>query len=396
MRYRLTDASVKQLPAPERGNRIYYDLVVHGFGARVTAAGARSFILNYRIRATSRERRYTIGRFPLWTTARARKEAKCLKQEIDGGHDPLAFLEAGKEAPTVEDLASRYVEEHMPRKGQRSQKEDKRLLLIILDELKREKVADVRFSEADALHRKVTRERGPYRANRVLALLSKMFSLSIKWGWRRDNPCIGVERNQEHKRTRYLNHEELGRLTAVLAAHEDQQAANVVRLLLMTGARSGEALRATWDHFDLGAGIWTKPATNTKQRLEHRVPLSAPALALLLEMKNAAGKNAKFIFPGRGGVEPRRDIRHAWDRVCNGAGIVGLRIHDLRHSYASFLASAGLSLPVIGALLGHREASTTQRYAHLLDDPLRQATERVGALVAGKPAAKVHVFKGRA
>jgi integrase len=387
---------VKQLPAPERGNRIYYDLVVHGFGARVTAAGARSFVLNYRTRATSRERRYTIGSFPLWTTARARKEAKCLKQEIDAGYDPLAFLEAEREAPTVEDLSARYVEEHMPRKGQRSQKEDERLLLIILDELKRDKVADVRFSEVDALHRKVTRERGPYRANRVLALLSKMFSLSIRWGWRLDNPCIGVERNQEHKRIRYLNHEELGRLTAALEAHGDQQAANVVRLLLMTGARSGEVLSATWGQFDLEAGIWTKPATTTKQRVEHRVPLSAPARTLLVKLKSAFGKKATFVFPGPGGLEYRHDIRHAWDRICKEAKITGLRIHDLRHSYASFLASAGLSLPVIGALLGHREATTTQRYAHLLDDPLRQATERVGALVAGKRAATVLPLKGRA
>jgi integrase len=244
----------------------------------------------------------------------------------------------------------------------------------------------------------VTKEKGSYGANRLVALLSKMFSLAVKWQMRPDNPCKGVERNPEERRYRYLSGDELRRLTEALAAHSSPAAANAVRLLLLTGARRGEVLGAKWDEFDLEAGIWTKPSAHTKQKREHRVPLSAPARQLLAEIKAAGEQRAAeqkrgplpYIFPGRGGDGPLAEIKKSWAALCKAADIKGVRIHDLRHTYASMLASAGLSLPVIGALLGHTQPGTTTRYAHLFDDPLRAATERVGAIVTGASTAKAH------
>jgi integrase len=208
---------------------------------------------------------------------------------------------------------------------------------------------------------------------------------------RSDNPAKGIARNAETKRKRYLKADELARLTAVLTKHGDKQAANIVRLLLLTGARSGEVLGARWEQFNLKTGVWVKPAATTKQKSEHEVPLSAPARQLLNELKKKAAKDAEFVFPGKGGIKHRTDLKKAWPAICKAAEITGLRVHDLRHSYASFLVSAGLSLPVIGALLGHTQPSTTARYAHLADDPLRKATETVGAIIdgAGKPGAEV-------
>jgi integrase len=220
-----------------------------------------------------------------------------------------------------------------------------------------------------------------------------MFSLAVKWELRSDNPIKGIERNAEEKRKRYLKPEELQRLTRALAEEKNEQAANAVRLLLLTGARRGEVLGATWDQFDLAAGTWVKPGATTKQKTEHRVPLSAPTLQLLAAMRQRA--KTPFLFPAGDG--PMRDLKKHWTRICRAAGLAeqvekkrggkrwqaSVRVHDLRHSYASILASAGLSLPVIGALLGHTQPSTTARYAHLFDDPLRQATERVGAIVTG-------------
>ncbi len=165
---------------------------------------------------------------------------------------------------------------------------------------------------------------------------------------------------------------------------------------MLTGARRGEVLSATWDQFDLEAGVWTKPSAHTKQKSEHRVPLSAPAMQLLSDMKATAAGDC--LFPGKSADQPLTEIKHFWAAICRKADIKDCRIHDLRHTYASILASAGLSLPVIGALLGHTQPNTTARYSHLFDDPLRQATERVGAVVTaagnGKTAEVVKLRDG--
>jgi integrase len=394
---RLSDSGVKRLPTPASGNKIYYDSEETGFGARVTAAGARAFILNYRTRV-GRERRFTIGAFPAWTTGAARAEAKALKRRIDRGEDPLAEVQAGRSAPTVADLCARYIEQHLPKKRERSGRDDRAMITKrILPALGAIKVADVTFADIDGLHRKITRGGTPIRANRVVALLSKMFSLAIKLQMRGDNPCRGIERNQENKRTRYLSADEISRLTAALAAHEDQQAANVIRLLLLTGARLNEVQSATWEQFDIERGIWTKPGSTTKQKTEHRIPLSAPARQLLAELQTTAvgDVDVDFVFPGRIGGH-RKTIRKVWEDLCESTGLSGVRVHDLRHTFASQLASGGSSLPIIGALLGHTQPSTTARYAHLMDDPLRAAAERVGAVIAGKQDAEVHIInKGR-
>jgi integrase len=387
MSQKLTDSIVKSLLIPASGNRIYYDLAVKGFGCRVTAAGGRAFILNYRTRA-GRERRYTIGSIPEWKTGAAREEAEVLKKRIDRGEDPLAEIQAGRDAPTIADLCARYLDEHAHKK--RSESDDIRVVnRFILPAMRNLKVADVTFSDIDGLHRKITKSGTATRANRVVSLLSKMFSLAIRWGWRADNPAKGIERNPETKRDRYLSGDELARLTRALGEQADQQAANVIRMLLLTGARRGEVLNADWDQFDLANGVWTKPGATTKQKTAHRVPLSAPARQLLTEIHATKGP----VFPGC----TADHLKRVWEAICRRAEITGVRIHDLRHTYASLLASSGLSLPVIGALLGHTQTQTTQRYAHLLDDPLRQATETVGAIISGKPVAEVHdIRKGRA
>jgi integrase len=257
-------------------------------------------------------------------------------------------------------------------------------------------VTDVSYGYVDKLHRQITKAGARYRANRVVALLSKMFALAVRWKMRADNPARGIERNQEERRTRYLSTNELGRLTKALAEHGDRQAADIVRLLLLTGSRRGEVQGARWDQLDLERGIWTKPGSTTKQKTEHRVPLSAPALQLLTTLRREAGEDAVFVFPSHGATGYRVEIERNWADICREAGITAARLHDLRHTYASLLVSAGLSLPIIGGLLGHSQPQTTARYAHLADDPLRAATERVGAIVTGKPSAEIVSLNKRA
>jgi integrase len=286
---------------------------------------------------------------------------------------------------------------------------------IILPRLGLLKVDAVQPVDIDALHTEVGSSR-PVRANRVVEVLRKAFNLAIRWGWRADNPASGVHRNHEEKRTRYLSAAEILRLSEALAAHPERNSANAIRLLMLTGARRAEVLGARWDMFDLVAGVWVKPSAHTKQRREHRVPLSAAAIELLREIQAQATN--PYVFPGVDG-KALTDIKRSWLAVCRTAGlteqgprrarngkiVIGkdgqplmtwratARIHDLRHTYASILASEGLSLPIIGALLGHTQPQTTARYAHLLDDPLRAATEKAGALITRASLASRRVEK---
>ena len=376
------------LVAPPKGNKVYYDTdhkdAVAGFGLRVTSAGAKSFVLNYRV--NGRERRYTIGAYPDYSVTAARKEAGELKQKIKKGEDPLAQEQADREAPTVADLCQRYQEKWLPKKRPGPQKDDLSMIeRDILPKLKHLKVNEVTYDHVDSLHSKITKNGAPYRANRVVALLSKMFNMALhKWNMRdkmAGNPCEGIERNHEIKRKRYLKPDELVRLMTALDGFPDAQAANIVKLLLLTGARCGEVLAARWEQFDLDAGKWTKPGATTKQKTEHEVSLSAEVVELLQELLDEADDDAEFVFPGSGATGHRVDLKKPWPAILKTAGITGLRVHDLRHSYASFLASAGVSLPMIGSLLGHTQPITTQRYAHLHDEAQRKATGKVGALV---------------
>lgn len=386
----LTDRYVAKLVPPERGNVIHWDSghkkAVTGFGVRITAAGAKAFVFNYRTRAR-RSRRLTIGSPPVFTVTAAREVARTHSLEIRQGRDPLDDRAGERDAPTVADLAQLYLDTHVKTKRPAPALTDRYTIeREILPAMKHLKVADVKFRDVAKLHRKIT-DRAPYRANRVLALLSTIFGLAIQEGWRADNPTKGVKRNQETPRERFLSGDELIRLLDALATYSNQKAANAIRLLLLTGARRGEVLALRWDQID-EKGVWTKPASNTKTKRTHRVPLPAPALEILSEMREHS--TSPFVFPGRDGGH-LIDLKRPWPEICQAAGIEGLRLHDLRHSYASLAVAGGASLPIIGKLLGHTQTSTTSRYAHLELDPLRAVAERVGAIIegAGKPGSEV-------
>jgi integrase len=205
--------------------------------------------------------------------------------------------------------------------------------------------------------------------------------LAIRWHMRPDNPCRDVARNKEHGRERYLSEAELARLLGALDSYRDQRVASIFRLLLLTGARRGEVLSLRWEDIKDPA-VWTKPHARTKQRETHAVPLSAAAQAVLAELAKDKDEGG-FVFPaGRGASGPMRTAEKPWRTICRAAGITGLRTHDLRHDYASRLVSAGVSLHIVGGLLGHKKPSTTARYAHLHDDALRAATEKVGVAIS--------------
>jgi integrase len=339
-------------------------------------------VLCYRNRSGA-QRRLTIGSFPDWKTVAARGQARRLKREIDGGKDPLGEAEALKRSPTVTDLCERFLDEVASRKAARTLRDYKQQCRSdIQPVIGKLKVEAVTFGDADQLFRSISK-RAPVHANRVASLGHRLFAMATKWHWRTSsNPFHGLERNKEHARQRYLEPEQLAQLLAAINAYPHKQAANALRLLLLTGARSSEVLSMKWEDIDLGAHQWNKPGTETKQRKFHSTPLSSAACLVLAEIDRTTG--SPFVFPSNTRDGHRKILRQAWIAICTNAGIHDFRIHDLRHQHASALASAGFSLPVIGRLLGHSVPATTQRYAHLMKDPLRQAAERAGELLTSE------------
>jgi len=417
----ITAKLIENTPAPAKGSTLVWDTghqnAVKGFAFRVFAPtdrhpkGARSFLISYRVAGV--EKRHTIGAFPTWTVTAARREAKELRQRIDRGEDPaLAKVEA-RTAPRVRDLIDRYVRDHLPKKaagarGERT-KDEHKMLAVIAEHLgERRLVKDVHYGDVEQMHRKITESGRPGRANRVLGLCSSMFGLTLKplpgeaKAWRGPelgNPCRGVPRNPEHGRERFFSTAELAGLSEALAEYGDGRtsAGNCISFIMLTGCRPNEAMQAKWSEFDDEPGFWCKPSAHVKTRKVHKVPLNPAALELIERLRKRRGPSP-FVFPGKPktGNQPMRDLSKCWDWVRARSGISG-RIYDLRHTYASIGAGGGLSLPIIGRLLGHVQVRTTQKYAHLADDPLREATTKIGAVItnAGNGGAELLPMKGR-
>jgi integrase len=376
---KLSKSTVEGLASSEQ-DYVIWDRALPGFGVRVKPSNVKSYIVQYRNRKSGTSRRKTIGQHgPLLTFHKAKDRARIILADALKGNDPVADDRSVRVAPTMRELAADYLEQHaIPKKRARSVENDRSMIdRIILPRLGSKKVAAVQTREIQSLH--VAFKRTPYQANRLLSLLSKMLSLAAKWGWRSDNPVKGIERFHEERRERWLSDRELTQLLAALLAHPNQRAANAVRFQILTGARIGEVLKARWSDVDLHRGIWIKPSHHTKQKRTEHIPLSAPTLSLLSDMREAADPTADYLFPGNASGRPLQDIKKFWKGVTALAGIVDYRLHDNRHTHASHLVSSGLSLEIVGRLLGHTNPTTTKRYSHIADSPLRAATERFGA-----------------
>lgn len=225
----------------------------------------------------------------------------------------------------------------------------------------------------------------PVRANRVGEVVRKMFAFAVKWGWRDGNPATGFRRRMETPRERYLSQEEIACLATALDATEDDRAAGIIRLCMLTGARVGEVRQAWFEDFNLEHLSWTKPATTTKQRRVHRVSISDEAAAIVRQRRLAVVSGSPWLFPGDTPSQPVQEIRRFWARIQNEVAIPDVHIPDLRHTFASLLVSGGASLEMIGKLLGHSQMQTTQRYAHLMDSPLRAGVDAVANAFKPKP-----------
>jgi integrase len=412
---KLTKDNVESEPAPDQGTTLIYDTEVKGFGVRVFAPtdrhprGARAFFLNYTLYGT--ERRYTIGRYPDWSVVAAREEARELRKRIDKGEDITAEKRARAEAATVKDLGARYME-HLAGKPIKTQKDCARhidqSILPFKPTARSPKMGDRLVSEIhsgdiEALHKAITKSGHPVLANRVLATLSAMFTIAMKpkagedKPWRAvglGNPCKGVTRNHEEGKERFYSEAEVARISDALneysaaertngvATRSAKVSANLIRFVMLTGCRPNEAKQAKWSEVDEQPGFWIKPSSHTKQKKAHKLALSPPAIELLNRMRADRVEGEQWLFPGQVPGQHLVQYQPVWEFVRARAGISKTdRAYDLRHSFASFGAAGGLSLEIIGKLLGHTQARTTQRYAHLADEAMAAAAAKIGNVI---------------
>jgi integrase len=316
-----------------------------------------------------------------WTPEGARAEAKRLLALVVHGQDPAAAKAAAKVAPTITEFAARFLAEHAEAKRKASTAAEYRRLLdnIILPTLGKRKVADIKRADIARLHH--ANRTAPYQANRVLAVLSKMMNLAERWGLRPDgtNPCRHVERYGEKRRERMLSPGELARLGDAVAGYDGSPHYKAaIKLLVFTGARLGEILGLRWQWIDFERGEARLPDSKTGAKTIHLPP---PALAILADLPRVEGN--PHVIVGRVAGAALVNLEKPWRAIREAAGLEDVRLHDLRHAFASVAAASGMGLPIIGKMLGHTQAQTTQRYAHLASDPVKAAA----ATVAGKIAA---------
>jgi integrase len=389
---------------------IVWDDKLKGFGVIVYPTGLKSYVAQYR--KDGRSHRVVIGKHGRLTPNEARKEAKALLGDVEKGANPAFERRTKREAPTLDKVAEGFLAYAFGKKKTGTARGyDNALRLHILPQLGTKRLTKITHADVESLHASMS-DRRP-QANRTLAVLSAAWS----WAARHrhvdaaSNPTKGVEKYRERARERYLTKDELLRLSDALTAAEttgllysvdesnpkakhapkpenrrrkfDSHSVAAIRLLTLTGARLREILDAKWEHVDLERGMMFLPDSKTGRK---PIYLSAAAAAILSALPRIDGN--PYVIPGEKTGQPRVDLKRPWNAICEVAGLDGVRLHDLRHSFASVGAGASLGLPIIGKLLGHSQPSTTQRYAHLDADPMRRAAETIGSTIAAAMAGK--------
>ena len=377
---RIPRISKRSVDAVKAGgtDTVYWDGELTGFGLRVRRSGRKSYVVQTRI--AGKLCWFTIGPHgplnPDQARARALEILACAKKGIDP-RDADARREA---EPSMADLGRRFLEEYVPVHCKPSTREEySRSVRLFVDPVIGElRVPEVQRKDIAALHHGLRDK--PYQANRTLGVLSKMFSLAEVWGWRPDgsNPCRHVKRYKEHKRERFLSPEETERLGQVLRDVEEEMPSAVAafRLLLLTGCRMSEIRDLRWEYVQ--NDCIELPDAKTGGRV---VPLGPEARAVLSAIPR--DEDNPWVIAGRLPGSHLTDLQRPWRRIRKQAGLEGVRIHDLRHSFASRALALGESLTMIGKLLGHTQVQTTARYAHLARDSIQTAAARITESIGG-------------
>ena len=383
---KLTSTLVKSLE-PGVKDKLVWDSEIKGFHCKITPKGKRVFLYYY-LTKDFRQRRPVIGVFGAMTCDQARLIAIEWQAEIAKGGDPSADKSTRRNMVTVKELSERYLKEYAkPKKKPSSAKIDESMWQnYILPRIGNCKVSSVTRNDIATIHAALSHV--PTAANRCLALLSKAFNLAELWGYRPDNtnPCRHLKRYAENKRKRYLSKEELSTLNTVLHNCETDRtitpsSAAAIRLLMLTGSRLSEILTLKWKYVDLENNLLNLPVSKSGEKFVYLSPDAIAILDTLFEDPQRSQTNP-YVITGRKENAHLVNLEKPWRRIRKLAKLEGVRLHDLRHTFASMAVSSGLSLPVIGGLLGHTQTSTTARYAHLCNATLKDAASQVGNAIS--------------
>lgn len=400
MAAKLTKSLIDQTKANDR-DTFYWDNEVTGFGLKVTPAGRKVYICKYRFGSGRRAptRRMTIGAHGSpWTVEAARKEARNILAKVALGEDPAREKQSAKKVLTIRELCDEYLEHGTTLKKASTLATDRGRIErhikplighIRLSEISRATVT--RFMKDVADGKTATDQKTGHRgraivkggkgtAARTVGLLGGIFSYAVDAGLMTNNPVRGVKRYRDRKSQRFLSASELIRFGQALRDAEangaNPHAVAILRLLILTGCRKGEIQCLQWPQIDFDLGFLRLPDSKTGYSVR---PLNGPAKSILKGQPKH--QDTEFVFPSNSPDKPYVGTPKVWQKVREAAGIGDVRLHDLRHSFASIAVSGGASLPVIGALLGHKDAATTAQYAHLGDDPVRGVVEAVGGIL---------------
>ncbi len=387
---------------PGQADYFLWDADLKGFGIKVAKGGRKSYVCKYRV-GTGRSaptRRMTIGAHGSpWTVDQARIEVRKLLGRAANGEDPAKEKQDAKNQITVAELCDLYLEQGVATKKPSTIATDKgRIERHIKPLLGRKRVPDVTRADIKRFLQDVANDKtakdvksglrgraivrgGKGAATRTVGLLGGIFAYAFDCGLIEINPVHGVKRFPDKKGQRYLSQQELVALGTALTDGEKNGenpfAIAVIKLLIFTGARKNEIQGLHWDEVDFQSGYLRLADSKTGQKA---IPLNAGALEILSNLVKQEA--SEYVFPSFGGSTHYVGTPRVWTKIRAAAGLDDVRLHDLRHSFASIAVSGGASLPIIGALLGHSDSSTTQRYAHLQDDPLKAASDAVGSKIA--------------
>ncbi len=356
---------------------IIFDSEIPGFGARILPSGRRSYLVQYR--ADRKFRRMSLGLHGILTTEKARAQAIKVLGRVKEGEDPASDRQQARSDLTVDDLGHRVIEEHALQHCKPRTVAGYRYYLksYIHDRIGHLRVSEISRADIAKLHHDL--RFAPIQANRCLQFLSKAFNLAEVWGLRPDgsNPCRHVAKYLEKKRERFLDAAELRRVGEVLRELEVEgvelsSAILAVRLLILTGCRLNEIMTLKWEHIDFTECVLRRPDSKTGAKIVH---LGEPAIKYLKAAKRT--ESNPWVITGTLEGQRLSDLQPFWQRVRARAGLKDVRIHDLRHTFASVAVASGQGLPMIGKLLGHTQVQTTARYAHLAAEPIKNAANEV-------------------
>ncbi|MBC6718664.1 tyrosine-type recombinase/integrase [Aurantimonas sp. DM33-3] len=389
---------------PNGKDLFLWDAAPKGFGLKVSASGAKTFVVQYRLAGgrAGRTRRMTIGKYGSpWTVESARKEAARILADVAGGSDPADKRENIREMPSITVLCDRYLRDGVGTKKDSTLSTDVgRIERHIKPLLGRKKVSELTRNDVMKFQNDVASGKtavdvrtgvrgraivrgGKGTAARTVGLLGGILAYAVGSGLIQENPVHGVKRYKDKRNHRFLSETDIAKIGNALTFFETQNknanAIAIVRLLLFTGARRGEIERLRWREVDPETRCLRLEDSKTGQKI---LPISAGASELLIHHEARFGRLSEFVFASADYGGHYSGTPKFWKHVRSYAGFPELRLHDLRHSFASLGLSQGRSLSVLGALLGHRDHGTTQRYAHLSEDPVRLATEEIGTAIA--------------